>query len=690
MKHRGNERMFVALLRHGLVMAWMCMLMVSMPPGSFAQEDNGGPEVFELGEVIVTERQEAVTLATTVTEVTEEDITARSAQTVGEALELIPGVDIQRGGKGQSFVRIRGFDQSDVKVLIDGVPAHEAYFRTLDLSLIPVDAIAKITVTKGASSVLYGANTLGGVVNIITKKGGKKPYTSLTTSFGDYDTRNYIFNHGGMVGNFNYWFTYGYRESDGFRLSDDFDEDSRRVGIGSEFNEDGGKRDLSDYIKRTVHAKIGYEPNADTKVYLSFDYHNNERGIPTEFFRYWRFSKWDQWHLNLVGQQRFSDLLTVKARGFYVDHEDTVTDVSWDADHQTSRKWFEKSSYDDYSVGGELQTFLDFGKYSYLKLGFDYIKDNHEQQDFFDDDTFSVIRGWDSAGLQPEEEYEADTYTFAVEDEIRPTDRLSFVFGLSYDYYDPREAADQPVPDSTDAVNPQGGVVFNLTDATSLHASIGKKTRFPHLKELYSELAGGNPDLDPQETIAYEIGAEHYFTDSIKGSIAYFYNDIDDLIYRDTSGPDPVYVNIGEATIQGVETDLEMKLTDDLRLGANYTYLSTNDEDNDDRELEGRPRHRVNVDIRSRFDFGLAANVQASYTHRQFEYLSDSATGTEIARKTPDFFLLNARISQSLPKAWGIGSEFFAEVTNITDRDYDEGSGPEPGRNFLIGLTLRH
>lgn len=694
MKEKGKRFVIFKKYSLAIICSFISISFIAIP--SLAQEEKMEASVFELGEVVVTGKREVVNLATTVTEVTEEDIKARGAQTVGQALDQLPGVDVKTGGKGQSVVRIRGFDQDDVKVLIDGVPAHETYFGSLDLSLIPVDSIAKITVIKGASSVLYGANTMGGVINIITKKGGKKPVTELTTSFGDYNTRNYIFNHGAEVGDFNYWFTYGYRESDGFRLSDDFDENSRHVGKDSTYHEDGGRRDLSDYEKQTVNAKVGYEPDKDTKVYLSFDYHNNERGCPTEFDRYWTFSKWDQWHLNLVGEKKLNEFLTIKARGFYVDHDDTLIDVSRD-NHQTKIKWFEESAYDDYSAGGELHAHLDFGRFSLLKTGFNYIRDNHKQQEFFDQDTCGVGKKCGTletntfaAGWQQQEEYESDTYTFAIEDEIRPTDRLSLVFGLSYDYYKPKQAYNQPVPDSIDAVNPQGGVVFDLTEDTTIHASIGKKTRFPQLQELYSEYTGGNPDLDPQKTICYEVGAKHHFTSSIKGSISCFYNDIEDMIERERRANKSVYVNIGEACTQGVETTLDMNITDRFQVGVNYTYLSTEDKENDERELEGRPRHRGNLDLRYQFPFGLSANLQASYTQRQFEYIYDKKTDIETTRKCPDFFLLNARISQKFGRLWGVGPELFLDVRNITDKNYDEGYGPMPGRNFLAGLTLRY
>jgi len=70
---------------------------------------------------------------------------------------------------------LRGFDQKDVKVLIDGVPAHVSYNGSLDLSQIPVETIAKNEVVKGASSVLYGSNTMGGSSTSLPKKVVKNP-----------------------------------------------------------------------------------------------------------------------------------------------------------------------------------------------------------------------------------------------------------------------------------------------------------------------------------------------------------------------------------------------------------------------------------------------------------------------------------------------------------------------------------
>ncbi|WP_172684039.1 TonB-dependent receptor [Desulfosarcina cetonica] len=178
-----------------------------------AQETVEG-QVFTLGEVVVTADGSAATSATTVTEVSSEEITAKGASTIAEALTFLPGVVVRNTGKGEAHVSVRGFEQGQVKVLIDGVPARESYFGTVDLSMLPADAISKITITKGASSVLYGANTMGGVINIITKKGTAVPQTAFTAAFGDYRTAHYALNHGGSKGAINYWLSGGYQTSD--------------------------------------------------------------------------------------------------------------------------------------------------------------------------------------------------------------------------------------------------------------------------------------------------------------------------------------------------------------------------------------------------------------------------------------------------------------------------------------------
>lgn len=654
-------------------------------------------EVFNLGQIVVTEKEEAVSVATTVSEITAEEMEEMGIQFVHEALDLLPGVDVQVGGKAETHVSIRGFEQEDLKVLIDGVPVHETYYRDLDLSFLQIDAISKISVTKGASSVLYGSNTMGGVVNIITKKGGKEPIADFMATFGDYGTRNYSVNHGWQVGPFNYWFTYSYRGTDGFRLSNNNFDPASSVWQTLGLQEDGGARDASDFIKRGINAKVGYEPNEDTEVFLSFDYHNVERGVPTENQRCWRFSQWDQWHLNLVGRQKITDILTVKARGFYVDHVDNLIDDITCTAALGGRTWFDESKYDDYSAGSELQAFLDFGRFSYVKLGYTFIRDSNRQ---FENNTYDRMGNIEWPGWHKTQHYVSDTFSWEFEDEVKPIDKLSLVFGISYDYFNVksgREWEDPANPDvvtthrtmDTGAWNPQGGIVFRPLDTTTLYASVGKKTRFPNLFELYGRY--GNADIKEQKTTAFEFGVEQSIGEFLVGRATYFYNWVTDLIdIRDIEGVS-MNVNIGKAKMYGVEMGVDTQVTPSFLITTHYTYLSAVDRDAR-LPMRFRPRHKWFWDLRYHVH-GLTADLQGSYTIRQFDVMEQGGVTTTMP--TPDFFLLNATLNYRLPveelpiKTFGIAPELFLNMTNITDRDYYEGN-LMPGRNFLAGIRLRY
>ncbi len=155
-------------------------------------------------------------------EITAEQIKATHSTNVAEALAHVPGVRVSTGKKNQPDVQIQGFDQDRILVLIDGVPYYEQNYHKLDLSSIPTDNIAKIVVTKGAPSVIYGAGAMGGVINIITKKATTKLAASATFEMGENDTNRESFSTGWKKGIFSYWLNYTHEETAGWRLSDDF------------------------------------------------------------------------------------------------------------------------------------------------------------------------------------------------------------------------------------------------------------------------------------------------------------------------------------------------------------------------------------------------------------------------------------------------------------------------------------
>ena len=113
--------------------------------------------VFDLGEIYVTAEKLPTSREVSITtEITAEDIKSTNSKTIGEALSHVPGIRVSTGRKNEQNIQIHGFDQSRTLILIDGVPYYETNFGKLDLSQIPIDNVAKIEITEGGASVLYG------------------------------------------------------------------------------------------------------------------------------------------------------------------------------------------------------------------------------------------------------------------------------------------------------------------------------------------------------------------------------------------------------------------------------------------------------------------------------------------------------------------------------------------------------
>lgn len=141
----------------------------------------------ELQEIIVTGRQPAVERIATVYQVDQDDIEARGARTLDEAIELLPGVNVRTGGNGSPRIDVRGYRTRHVKLLLNGVPFGDTFDGQFDPTLIPADDIARVKLTTGASSTLYGDGAIGAVINVITRQGGEGHAATTRTEYGSGD-----------------------------------------------------------------------------------------------------------------------------------------------------------------------------------------------------------------------------------------------------------------------------------------------------------------------------------------------------------------------------------------------------------------------------------------------------------------------------------------------------------------------
>jgi outer membrane cobalamin receptor len=639
------------------------------------REDN----VFELGEIVVTEKKPVAEGVTTVTERTGKDFQAWSDYTVADGLLGIPGGEVTLApgglagnGKQESLIRLRGFETTDVMIMIDGMPLTEPYLKRVDLNQIILDNVAKIKVVKGPSSVLYGPNTAGGVINIVTQEGDEFR-TRLDQRFGDYRSFRTIGHHRGLAGPVRYVLGGSFDRSDGFPISRDF-EGAR--------NQQGTLRENSDYERYNLTGRLGVDLGSRGTAAVGGGYYDFDGGVPYDMqalipSTLWR-KEWNRWFVNGAGEYAFTDEIGLKAQLFYDKFDNeiaTYTDTSFE---EIASDGTAVSTYDNSLLGYFVNPYWDLGRWSLLRAGIRYQKDDVSIQSNVGD---------------PWEDYASETFSFSLEDEVRPLSRVSLVAGVGYNLYRKLKAAgSQEGPgDDIDTVDFQAGLFYTPWAFLRTHASVAGKTTFPTMRQLY-DLQYGDPNLSDQRAMLYEIGLEaEWKPHSLFGSLALFYSDLDDLIgKKELPGDTFVYENIDESVMQGLELGLTWFPVDPLMLGCAYTYLDTEDkrEDRALEELDFRPRHVFGVQVRYQASFGLALNSRYNYTSA-LTYQEEGIAPMTAIGELPDRGVWDIHLGQKFPfrRSPEKYVEAFLDVRNVLDEYYEEDPfKAAPGRIVWGGI----
>lgn len=635
------------------------ILLFLLTVSSSAEEET----VFDLGEIVVSDDVLGTFSVPYITEVTSGDIESKNAQTVEEALDFIPGVRVTVGPKNEPYVKIRGFNQDQVLILLDGIPIASPFFGYVDLNQIPVESISKIKVIKSFISPLYGANAMGGVINIITKKPGKKPHVDLSSGFSDRNTRYHVLTSGARTKDVSLWFSGSHRESEGFKLSKKFE---------AMRNEDGNLRDNSFYEKDAFSFKLGLEGFKGHKPTLAFNYIDNKKGIPphtsTTKPRYWRFTEWERWMVAIADEFNIAENFSVKGRVYYDKYDNTIN--AYDDNTYTSQSanssWI--SIYDEYALGGSVYFGFVPNQTHSLKSSFNFKRDVHREQDDFD---------------QPWETYSMHTYSFGLEDSIDINEKISFLVGISHDLFDQIKTTADQKGSCVDSFNPIFSLSYSLNPDISIYSSVSKRTRFPTMNQLFNNTSG-NTNLKEQINVNSEIGIRYLFKESATLELSYFYNRVKDLIDRASSNDQ--YLNISKSIFEGVETSIYTKIGKYISGRLSHTYLDTYDRNPSflgraEEELPYVPKHKVDIELSYFTEFGLSFDLLGSYTGKRHYYDNNN-----IQYALGGYFVWNAKVSQRFLKHW----EASFSIENIFDKNYQEEEGyPLAGRTLFFNLKAR-
>ncbi|MEN5084402.1 TonB-dependent receptor [Bosea sp. TWI1241] len=498
-------------------------------------------------------------VASSVTVVTAGEIEQRQRRTLPDALATVPGLNVvQTGGPGgQTSVFMRGTNSNHVKVLIDGIEANDPSTpnRSFDFGSMLTDDIARIEVLRGPQSGLYGANALGGVIAITTKRGEGPPRMTARVEAGSHGTFNQTAGFSGGDDRFDYAFNVSHMRSDS--------TDSVPSGL------------VPPGVRVRPNAYDAYSYSARLGVALGDTVRLNWVGRYTDGqFR----SPYDA---GFPSRPTGLRALNNYAQGF------TRGEVVWDplAGRAVSRFGVSYSRQDrsnrSPTVFGNLgmptenlgerikldwRGDLELAKGHVLTGGLQYERERIETT------TLTASNGNKAAFL----EYQGNLADrFFVAANIRHDHDDSYGGHTTY-----RIAPAYIVPETQ----------------TKLKASYGTGFKAPTLSELFVDYRPGfnfygNPNLKPEESRGWDVGFEQPLLDKrLQVGATWFRNDIDNLIVTNAAGTS--YANVGKARTQGVEAFAALDISPELKLRADYTFTLAKDE-TARQELLRRPRHKA-------------------------------------------------------------------------------------------------
>lgn len=539
-----------ALARRFARYSWLSFIALSISsPGAFAQQDTSqtaGPSII-LQDVLVTSPTTVPTpesdVASSISVITSRQIAENQWRTVPDALNSVPGLNVvQTGGPGGvTSVFIRGTNANHVKVLIDGIDVSDPsnVNDSFDFGQLLTGDIERIEILRGPQSGLYGSDAIGGVINIVTKKGQGPLKMSGTVEGGSFGTLNQNLHASGSESIFNYMFNLDHWHSASTpvtplnelqpgetRNNDSYDNLTFSTKLGADFNEHVSLNYVGRYTTSTYNftgdsldpTTFLYFPSPTQSQQVDHNYYTRGE-LVTSFFdnrlkNYLGFNYSDSWSLNTTPG---SPTENNEGKRPKVDWRSVIQALPGEtvvigADHQKDSLWEinpdGNASQSDTGVFAELQSNF----YNHI-----FMASNVRYDDY-------------------------DTFGSHVTYRLPPSVILPGI-------------------------------------ETKLKASYGTGFKAPTLNELFVSYPAyffyGNPNLLPEESTGYDFGFEQpILNNKVRFGVTYFHNDITNLIQSTFT----TYINVGHAETQGIESFAEWAVTDRLHLRTDYTFTRATDE----------------------------------------------------------------------------------------------------------------
>ncbi|MFH1421578.1 MAG: TonB-dependent receptor [Planctomycetota bacterium] len=580
-------------------------------------------------EVVVTadrteKKLEEVTVPVAI--ISETEIENMNVQSLSDILYNVPGVYVRKGaGIGSSTaVLIRGGHSAHTLVLIDGIEVNDPNFGSqFDFCDLDAAGIERVEIVKGSYSALYGSSAIGGVINVITKKGKGASKLTAETSGGSFDTGRVLVSGNGGEEKSNWSFTASRLQTNNAVPHNSYERETFNCKTGSVIR-DGLSLEFLSHVSRSV-AEDPYDFGSPLPLDNNITRKRDQYVVGAKLNH--EVSSAFSYHV----KTSFFDLENVfKNRG------DNIGDTE------------EFSSTCETSVSTvNVQTKFDIAKLLERDdLGWEVIVGG---------DTKRISTSNFTSPFAPGLQFDDILYDNALyfHNELNFSKRVIFAVGFRYNKY---------ASTKTNFL-PRAGIRFNILENTSVKVNYAEGFRSPNPIELFDPYCG-NTALTPEKSRSYDAGIEQKFlNNSVKFEATFFKMNIKNLIAYDNNTW--LMENYSDAETEGVEIAVTFKPVKGFLVGISFTTQDPRDL-SDDSLL---PAHARN--------FG---GVKISYTQNKVSYSLDSYFSEPITAqgvldengntqpRAGNAKMINAAFGYKI----GESAEITLKLTNLLNSKYKE------------------
>ncbi len=631
--------------------------------------------LYEVEGIVVTatrypEKLQDIATATVV--ITKNDIEKMKPTRLTEILQYAGGVVIKDYGSpgGVGSLSIRGIPASGILVLLNGQPLNSMLFGMADLSVVDINSIKRIEIVKGPCSALYGANALGGVINIITEDFARYAQAKISISAHRH---NYFLKFSIPAGDFGYYLEQSKSDANSMRTNSDFSGYYVKSGLFYKKGPFRIKTDLGLTIRDFgVPGPMPYVDSITPPPIFgdsqSTSLYDHQKDIMT-------LGNLD---ITFMPDARLNFALKLYGNHPQINY---YTKYYWAGTIEEEYHWDVQTAGMNLMANYNLRTLKFVGG-----VDFRY-------------DTLNSITKSTASGT---ESWQASTHNIGywIETKVRPFRLIKINTSLRLDKNS----------GYGNFLSPQLGIVYQLSDKFLIKGSAGRAFRAPTFNDLYYP-TGGDPEIRPEYGEAYELRAEVSPRYNIFTSLALFMRNITDKI---TWLPDNRGLwqpkNVDNVNIKGVETQFHIRPGDHLRFTIEATYLYARQENHElvysyydwsadtshiEFELKKRPasfipEYKISAKLYIRLDQQWSFNIINSYVGEQVNYYlnyEDSPWIKMDEKVLAPYFLLDL----ALNKRFSRGLEMSLGIKNLLDQNYATQFGnsirdlnyPMPGRRIF-------